>query len=1079
MHSPKRKYARPTVHLRRPYLVYGFVALIFVLILIAIRPGPDGSSWTSRPPPFRYDIGGWKVPESEQWPDTEHVCKLIDFSIFHANRTVGYIVVDGKVSLADARIGLPGLACVIIVNCMTTNRNEIKKTRFKTSIQNHIHPQLSASKPDPSTHAYQPVRDHAPDSLLVVAVSENVRHVIDVHPVRNHPNLYAAPAVFLHAGRYHLEIDVEYRNYAWNSEPDAPFPAYAPISTTSVNSIDVVASTPASIALLEKRLCGPGSDFRGRWLKLGFFRKLYPFDYWGVEDTHVDDKGYVFVPDRCRIEYFSLSQGNECLKDMVVHVYGDSNTMRSLKVISTANEWCAEGACDCEDRDGDDRSDTLFPWAANQDIPLQFNSSRNANTTVYFHFIEGLVRTSISTSTPWANLLKSSSPRARTLPKADLVLVTLGNWDSAFTPLEDFKRALSDFTRTLRRLYPKQRIVFQTPQPFCCTIMNEKHWTRERVQMFHDASVKKMREIGAVVWDVSVLGGRKDIVKRDDCENRNNYARIKMMRIQNQILWNVMCRKACDQKKFVVIISNLLKPVASPFLFILFILPSSPIPYSHSTTMTSQKLWGGRFTGANDPLMDAINVSVHFDRRLYGADILGSIAYSKALAKNHIISPSERDSLVTGLQQVLQEWDDNKFVLQPADEDIHTANERRLGEIVGSVAGKLHTGRSRNDQVATDMRIWVREEASKLLANLKELIAVAVNRAEREIDVLMPGYTHMQRAQPIRWSHLLLSYAWFWQNDADRLAQYIHRMNVLPLGSGALAGNPFDIDRDFLATELEFRGVVPNSLLGVSDRDFVAEFLFWASLVMIHVSRFAEDMIIYSTSEFGFVQLADTYRRSLRDTNDSIAIVTLPRPPADQSYLSNPPPPSTGSSLMPQKKNPDSLELLRGKSGRVFGQMSGFMMTYKGTPSTYNKDLQEDKEPVFDAVDTLSVSLQITAGVLSTLTIRPDKMRAGLSHDMLATDLAEYLVRKGVPFRETHHIAGAAVKLAEERGTSMAHLNLSDFQDLHPAFVDDVTEVWDFERSVEQRSTQGGTSEKSVRDQIEKLREWLKQGTKH
>ncbi|RUS32560.1 hypothetical protein BC938DRAFT_475071 [Jimgerdemannia flammicorona] len=521
--------------------------------------------------------------------------------------------------------------------------------------------------------------------------------------------------------------------------------------------------------------------------------------------------------------------------------------------------------------------------------------------------------------------------------------------------------------------------------------------------------------------------------------------------------------------------------------------------------MTSQKLWGGRFTGANDPLMDAINVSIHFDRRLYGADILGSIAYSKALAKNHIISPSERDSLVTGLQQVLQEWDDNKFVLQPADEDIHTANERRLGEIVGSVAGKLHTGRSRNDQVATDMRIWVREEASKLLANLKELIAVAVNRAEREIDVLMPGYTHMQRAQPIRWSHLVLSYAWFWQNDADRLAQYIHRMNVLPLGSGALAGNPFDIDRDFLATELGFRGVVPNSLLGVSDRDFVAEFLFWASLVMIHVSRFAEDMIIYSTSEFGFVQLADTYRyvwdevagggcgelgkrrmqvlflirRSLRDTNDSIAIVTLPRPPADQSYLSNPPPPSTGSSLMPQKKNPDSLELLRGKSGRVFGQ---------GTPSTYNKDLQEDKEPVFDAVDTLSVSLQITAGVLSTLTwgvvgllarVKIRRMRAGLSHDMLATDLAEYLVRKGVPFRETHHIAGAAVKLAEERGTSMAHLNLSDFQDLHPAFVDDVTEVWDFERSVEQRSTQGGTSEKSVRDQIEKLREWLKQGTKH
>jgi argininosuccinate lyase len=342
------------------------------------------------------------------------------------------------------------------------------------------------------------------------------------------------------------------------------------------------------------------------------------------------------------------------------------------------------------------------------------------------------------------------------------------------------------------------------------------------------------------------------------------------------------------------------------------------------------------------------------------------------------------------------------------------------------------------------MRIWVREEASKLLGYVRELVGVTVARAEKELEVLMPGYTHLQRAQPIRWSHWLLSYAWLWQADAERLEQCLVRLNVLPLGSGALAGNPFNIDRHCLATELGFAGVIENSLYAVSDRDFVAEFLFWASLTMVHISRFAEDLIIYSTGEFGFVQLADAY--------------------------------STGSSLMPQKKNPDSLELLRGKSGRVFGDMSGFMMTYKGIPSTYNKDLQEDKEPLFDAVDTLAGSLQITTGVLSTLKIRPERMLASLSIDMLATDLAEYLVRKGVPFRETHHIAGAAVKLAEDRGTSMAELSLPDLQGLHPKFEADVAQVWNFERSVENRSSVGGTSKATVLAQAETLKAWLAKG---
>ncbi|ORX49424.1 argininosuccinate lyase [Hesseltinella vesiculosa] len=454
-----------------------------------------------------------------------------------------------------------------------------------------------------------------------------------------------------------------------------------------------------------------------------------------------------------------------------------------------------------------------------------------------------------------------------------------------------------------------------------------------------------------------------------------------------------------------------------------------------------KKLWGGRFTGAVDPLMDAFNASIHFDRRMYAADCIGSMAYAKALAKNNIITEEEKDQLVSGLEKVMEEWSKNTFEIKAGDEDIHTANERRLGELVGPVAGKLHTGRSRNDQVATDMRLWLREEASKILAYLKELISITVNRAEKEMDVLIPGYTHLQRAQPIRWSHFLLSYAWLWQADAERLEQLIERLNVLPLGSGALAGHAFNIDRDFLAKELGFRGIINNSLYAVSDRDFVAEFLFWASLTMVHISRIAEDLIIYSSGEFGFVKLADAY--------------------------------STGSSLMPQKKNPDSLELLRGKCGRVFGDMSGFMMSYKGIPSTYNKDLQEDKEPMFDAADTLSGSLQITAGVLSTMDIFADKMRGSLSADMLATDLAEYLVRKGVPFRETHHISGAAVKMAEDRNVALSDLSVADLKSLHPSFDDDVASVWSFETSIENRNTPGGTAKSSVSSQIDQLKTWL------
>jgi argininosuccinate lyase len=455
----------------------------------------------------------------------------------------------------------------------------------------------------------------------------------------------------------------------------------------------------------------------------------------------------------------------------------------------------------------------------------------------------------------------------------------------------------------------------------------------------------------------------------------------------------------------------------------------------------SQKLWGGRFTGKTDPLMEAFNASIRFDQRLWAADLEGSQAYARALARASMISTGEADQIVAGLAQVAEEWQAGKFVIQPGDEDIHTANERRLTELIGVVAGRLHTGRSRNDQIATDVRLWLRGEIAQLRTHLHQLISVAMARAAEELDLILPGYTHLQPAQPIRWSHWLLSHAWPWQRDAQRLDELAVRVNVLPLGSGALAGNPFPIDRRQLAADLGFAGITPNSLDGVSDRDFIAEFLFWATMTMLHLSRLAEDLIIYSSREFGFITLADAY--------------------------------STGSSLMPQKKNPDALELLRGKSGRVMGSMTGLMTTLKGLPTSYNKDLQEDKEPLFDAVDNLSGSLQIACGVLSTLAANPAHMQAALSTEMLATDLAEYLVRKGVPFRETHHIAGAAVRTAELQGIPLAELSVEDLQKLHESFDEDVTQVWDFEQSVERRDIEGGTSRRAVLAQIEQLRQWL------
>lgn len=455
------------------------------------------------------------------------------------------------------------------------------------------------------------------------------------------------------------------------------------------------------------------------------------------------------------------------------------------------------------------------------------------------------------------------------------------------------------------------------------------------------------------------------------------------------------------------------------------------------------KLWGGRFTGATDPLMNLYNASLPYDKKMYEADLEGTRVYTAALRKLDILTDHELSEIHRGLAEIKKEWAAGTFKEEEGDEDIHTANERRLGEIIGrDISGKVHTGRSRNDQVATDMRLYVRQELGEIRKLLADLIKVLINRGKSEMDVLMPGYTHLQRAQPIRWAHWLSSYATYFTSDLQRLDQLIERVNMSPLGCGALAGHPFGIDREYIASELGFGGIIGNSLVGVGDRDFVTETLFWGSLLMNHISRFAEDLIIYSTAEFGFIQLADAY--------------------------------STGSSLMPQKKNPDSLELLRGKSGRAFGHLAGFMMSVKSTPSTYNKDLQEDKEPLFDNLTTVSHSIQIATGVMSTLSINKEKMEGALTMDMLATDLADYLVRKGVPFRETHHISGEAVRTAEELKVSgIDKLSLEQYKKIDARFEEDVAKVFDFEQSVERRTAIGGTAKSAILQQFDALEKAL------
>ena len=447
------------------------------------------------------------------------------------------------------------------------------------------------------------------------------------------------------------------------------------------------------------------------------------------------------------------------------------------------------------------------------------------------------------------------------------------------------------------------------------------------------------------------------------------------------------------------------------------------------------KLWTGRLSGSMDALAARLNNSLPFDQRLAQEDVRGSMAWARALARAGIITEEEAGLILQGLETILEEFRQDTFEYQDSDEDIHTAVERRLTDLVGPVGGKLHTGRSRNDQVATDFCLWVQETTLDLEKELVGLQSVLVQRAEKDWGVVLPGYTHFQQAQPILLSHWWLSHFWALQRDRERLQAVGRAARVMPLGSGALAGTSFPIDRFALASDLGFDAPSPNSLDAISNRDFAVEFLFWAALLGVHLSRLAEALILYSTSEFGFIVLADEY--------------------------------STGSSLMPQKKNPDPLELARARSGFLIGRLVGLLTTLKGLPSAYDKDLQEDKVPVFEAADALALLLPVMGGLITTLAVRRDWMRSAINPQVMATDLADYLVKRGVPFRQAHAAVGKAVRRADELNVSLAVLPLEEWQAIQPDFASDLFEMFDPEVSVAQRAAFGGTAPKAVMEQLE------------
>jgi len=445
----------------------------------------------------------------------------------------------------------------------------------------------------------------------------------------------------------------------------------------------------------------------------------------------------------------------------------------------------------------------------------------------------------------------------------------------------------------------------------------------------------------------------------------------------------------------------------------------------------ADKPWGGRFREETLKIVERFTASIGFDRRMYRQDIQGSMAHARMLAKIGVLTAEEADTLVDGLGQVLAEIKSGKFQFSEALEDIHMNVEKRLTEIVGPVGGKLHTARSRNDQVALDLRLYLAAELATVLDLLRGLGEVLLERAEAEADVLLPGYTHLQRAQPVTFGHHWLAYFEIFLRDAERCRDTLGRTRRSPLGSGALAGSPYPVDREQVADELGFGEICRNSLDAVSDRDFALEFLFDASTIMMHLSRLSEELVLWSSQEFRFVELGDGF--------------------------------CTGSSIMPQKKNPDVPELLRGKAGRAYGNLVALLTTLKSLPLAYNKDMQEDKEPVFDSVDTVQGSLAITVEMVRSLKVRPEAARQALKAGYItATDLADYLVGKGLPFRQAHEVVGSAVAHCEEHGGGLEDLPLETLRGFSPVISEDVYPVLSAEASVAARKAAGGPAPEAV-----------------
>ncbi|QED48926.1 argininosuccinate lyase [Cytobacillus dafuensis] len=456
-----------------------------------------------------------------------------------------------------------------------------------------------------------------------------------------------------------------------------------------------------------------------------------------------------------------------------------------------------------------------------------------------------------------------------------------------------------------------------------------------------------------------------------------------------------------------------------------------------------KKLWGGRFTKSAEEWVDEFGASISFDQELVMEDIEGSIAHVTMLSKCGIISETEADEIKNGLEQLKEKASNDELTYSVKLEDIHLNLESYLTELVGPVGGKLHTARSRNDQVATDMHLYLRNQVQVIIELIGEMQQALIEQAEENIETVMPGYTHLQRAQPISFAHHLMAYFWMLERDKERFIESVKRINLSPLGAGALAGTTFPIDRHLSAELLGFEGIYENSLDAVSDRDFILEFLSDSSILMMHLSRLSEEFILWSSQEFKFIELDDSF--------------------------------ATGSSIMPQKKNPDMAELIRGKTGRVYGNLMGLLTVLKGLPLAYNKDMQEDKEGMFDTVKTVTGSLKIFAGMIQTMTVNKQHMEKATKTDFSnATELADYLSDKGIPFREAHEIVGKLVLDCVKKGCFLGDLPLEVYKEANPLFAEDIYVVLDPVTAVKRRNSAGGTGFKQVAAAIEKAKEAMK-----